>query len=164
MTSAERIRILRERDGMSQNDLAAKLELSRSSISMYEAGERVPSTYVYQAMADLFNVDLDYIMGRSDKTTVLPEWLDYENKALGNTIYINRTLSAMRQLNEEGQKIVANQAELVKASGKYDRAKSERIYKEAAYGGDLDSDTADERLAIVDKRRKILEEKDKKQK
>jgi transcriptional regulator with XRE-family HTH domain len=73
MTSAERIRILRERDGMSQNDLAAKLELSRSSISMYEAGERVPSTYVYQAMADLFNVDLDYIMGRSDKTTVLPE-------------------------------------------------------------------------------------------
>jgi hypothetical protein len=90
--------------------------------------------------------------------------LDYENKALGNTIYINRTLSAMRQLNEEGQKIVANQAELVKASGKYDRAKSERIYKEAAYGGDLDSDTADERLAIVDKRRKILEEKDKKQK
>ena len=45
MTSAERIRILRERAGLSQNDLAVKLDLSRSSISMYETGERIPSTY-----------------------------------------------------------------------------------------------------------------------
>jgi len=35
-------------------------------------------SFVYQSMADLFNVDLDYIMGRSDKITVLPERLDYE--------------------------------------------------------------------------------------
>lgn len=40
MTSAERIRILRERAGLSQNDLAVKLDLSRSSISMYETGEQ----------------------------------------------------------------------------------------------------------------------------
>lgn len=71
MTSAERIRILRERAGLSQNDLAVKLDLSRSSISMYETGERIPSTYVYQSMADLFNVDLDYIMGHSDISTTL---------------------------------------------------------------------------------------------
>lgn len=38
---------------------------------MYETGERIPSTYVYQSMADLFNVDLDYLLGRSDQTTVL---------------------------------------------------------------------------------------------
>jgi hypothetical protein len=36
-------------------------------------------------MADLFNVDLDYIMGRSDKITVLPERLDYENRISKNT-------------------------------------------------------------------------------
>lgn len=71
MTSAERIRILRERAGLSQNDLTVKLDLSRSSISMYETGERIPSTYVYQSMADLFNVDLDYIMGHSDISTTL---------------------------------------------------------------------------------------------
>lgn len=38
---------------------------------MYETGERIPSTYVYQSMADLFNVDLDYIMGHSDISTTL---------------------------------------------------------------------------------------------
>lgn len=104
MTSAERIRILRERAGLSQNDLAVKLDLSRSSISMYETGERIPSTYVYQSMADLFNVDLDYIMGRSDKITVLPERLDYENRISKNT---NRVLASMRRLNDDVDDIVA---------------------------------------------------------
>jgi len=76
MTSAERIRILRERAGLSQNDLAVKLDLSRSSISMYETGERIPSTYVYQSMADLFNVDLDYIMGRVEGNSMFPAIMD----------------------------------------------------------------------------------------
>lgn len=66
--------------------------------------------------------------------------------------YVNRTLSAMQYLNEEGQKIVANQADLVKASGKYDRekivveeAKPERTYKVAAYDGQpLTDDEAEE--------------------
>ena len=120
MKSAERIRILRERDGLSQNDLASKLGLSRSSISMYETGERIPSTYVYQAMADLFNVDLDYIMARSDKTTVLPERLDYENRLTAQSVFLNRAIDVMRRLNAEGQSRVANYAEDLHASGKYD--------------------------------------------
>lgn len=122
MTSAERIRILRERAGLSQNDLAVKLDLSRSSISMYETGERIPSTYVYQSMADLFNVDLDYIMGRSDKITVLPERLDYENRISKNT---NRVLASMRRLNDDGQGRVADYAEDLCATERYKRPERE---------------------------------------
>lgn len=52
----------------------------------------------------------------------------------------------------------AEYAELVKSLGEG------RTYQEAAYDGNLDPDTADERLAIVDGRRKKLEEKQKKRK
>lgn len=81
MTSGEIIKILREREGWSQTELAKLLGLSRSAVSMWESGERVPSTYAYEQLSDLFNVDIDYLMGRSNKMTVLPERLAYENKS-----------------------------------------------------------------------------------
>lgn len=43
MTSGEIIKILREREGLSQTGLAKLLGLSRSAVSMWESGERVPS-------------------------------------------------------------------------------------------------------------------------
>ena len=89
---------------------------------MYETGERIPSTYVYQSMADLFNVDLDYIMGRSDKITVLPERLDYENRISKNT---NRVLASMRRLNDDGQGRVADYAEDLCATERYKRPERE---------------------------------------
>lgn len=121
MTSAERIRILREGKGLSQNDLAVKLGLSRSSISMYEAGERVPSTYVFQSMADLFEVDLDYVMGRSGKTTILPECLDCRDSLVAQSALIKRAIGIMCQLNHEGQSRVADYADDLRASGNYNR-------------------------------------------
>ena len=74
------IRILRERMGWSQQQLADEIGLSRSMISMFEIDKRVPNAETYEQMADIFNVDLDYLMGRSTRTTVLPERIAYENE------------------------------------------------------------------------------------
>lgn len=74
------IRILRERLGWSQQQLADEIGLSRSMISMFEIDKRVPSAETYEQMADIFNVDLDYLMGRTTRTTVLPERIAYENE------------------------------------------------------------------------------------
>lgn len=56
---------LRKRDGMSQKELAEKIGVSRSSIGMYEAGEREPDFETLEALADTFNVNMDTLLGKS---------------------------------------------------------------------------------------------------
>ena len=62
----ERLRELRKQAGFSQSELAVKLKISKSSVNMYERGEREPGFEIMEAIADLFNVDMDYLYGRSD--------------------------------------------------------------------------------------------------
>jgi transcriptional regulator with XRE-family HTH domain len=70
-TFASRLKKLRTAAGMSQAELATVLKLSPSYVGMCEQGRRVPSTDVLADIADVFNVDVDYLLGRSDQTTVL---------------------------------------------------------------------------------------------
>ncbi len=56
---------LRQRDQMTQSDLAARLKVSRSTIGMYETGGREPDFETLEAIADLFNVDMNYLHGKS---------------------------------------------------------------------------------------------------
>lgn len=62
-----RLRSLRISMGLSQQKLADELRtVSKSSINMYERGDREPSLNVLVALADFFVVDLDYLLCRSD--------------------------------------------------------------------------------------------------
>ena len=65
-TFAERLRSLRQEKGWSQQRLADELKLSKSSVNMYERGEREPGFETMEAIADLFNVDMNYLYGRTD--------------------------------------------------------------------------------------------------
>ena len=47
------LRSLRTKSGMNQEELAKRLGLSKSAISMYEKGAREPSLEVLEAIADL---------------------------------------------------------------------------------------------------------------
>lgn len=64
---------LRTSSGLTQAEIAEKLGISRSTIGMYETGAREPDFEVLEKIADFFNVDTDYLLGRTDKITVLPE-------------------------------------------------------------------------------------------
>lgn len=64
---------LRIARGLTQAELAKRLSISRSTVGMYESGERVPRHEDLEAIADFFNVDIDYLLGRTYKTTVLPQ-------------------------------------------------------------------------------------------
>ena len=59
------IKSLRIERGITQEQLAALLKVSRSTIGMYETGSREPDFETLEAIADIFNVDMDYLMGRS---------------------------------------------------------------------------------------------------
>ena len=73
----DRLKILRTNEGLSQRGLAEKLNMSKSSISMYEGGQRKPDFEALETIADFFNVDIDYLTGRKDTThkyvEVLPD-------------------------------------------------------------------------------------------
>lgn len=72
MRSFEKIlKTLREEKGMTQDELAAAIGVTKQAVSHYERGTRYPRRDQLEALADLFNVDIDYLTGRSDRTTRL---------------------------------------------------------------------------------------------
>ncbi len=70
---------LRISSGLTQQEIADKLGISRSTIGMYETGAREPDYETLEMIADFFNVDIDYLLGRTNKTTILPESTYYLN-------------------------------------------------------------------------------------
>lgn len=65
----DRLRSLRTERGLSMLDFANQLGISKSSVNMYERGEREPNFEVLETIADFFNVDMDYLLGKSEYTT-----------------------------------------------------------------------------------------------
>lgn len=56
---------LRKRKGLSQQELADRLKISRSTIGMYETGKREPDLETLEALADFYNVDMNTLTGNS---------------------------------------------------------------------------------------------------
>lgn len=57
---------LRNDKGMSQRDLAEALELSYGAIGNYENGSRIPRMDTLDLIADYFNVDMNFLLGKTD--------------------------------------------------------------------------------------------------
>ncbi len=85
----ERLKLLRMEKDLSQQVLADQISLclggskscSKSSINMYERGEREPGLELLEAFADFFNVDMDYLLGKSDIPNKLL-WLENINASI----------------------------------------------------------------------------------
>lgn len=61
-----RIRMLREAQGWSQDDLGLKLNVKRAAISKYETGSISLSDETLRKLADVFEVSIDYLLDRTD--------------------------------------------------------------------------------------------------
>lgn len=66
MNFPETLKMLREKRGYSQKQLADVLHVSKNSVSHYELGICMPSIDVIINMADIFDVSIDYLLGRSN--------------------------------------------------------------------------------------------------
>lgn len=81
----ERLKELRKEAKLSQQEFANRIGISKSSVNMYERGEREPGMDTLEAIADFFNVDMDYLFGNSDIKnkhripTVDPSIFRYDN-------------------------------------------------------------------------------------
>lgn len=85
---------LRNSCGLTQAEMAEKIGISRSTIGMYETGAREPDFETLEKIADFFNVDIDYLLGRTDKTTILPEtvgqyYLNDETRQIAQEVFEN---------------------------------------------------------------------------
>lgn len=93
-------RQLRLSSGLTQVEIAEKLGISRSTIGMYETGAREPDFDTLEKIADFFNVDIDYLLGRTEKTTMLPEtagkyYLNDETAKVAQEIFESKELRAL---------------------------------------------------------------------
>lgn len=75
MTVGEKIKEARRQCGLSQQQLAEKMLVSRSAVAKWEAGNGLPDVDNVKALAQLLNVSIDYLLGEGEaaETTVLRE-------------------------------------------------------------------------------------------
>lgn len=66
---SERIQYLRISRNLSQKQLANGLGVSQQTVGHWETCFRLPSLEIAIALADYFDVSLDYLVGRSDDPT-----------------------------------------------------------------------------------------------
>lgn len=62
MAFPEKLKALRLKNGLTQDELGEKLYLSRTSISYYEQGKFEPNIETIIAVADLFNITTDELL------------------------------------------------------------------------------------------------------
>lgn len=64
----ERLAALRKERGLSQEDLAEKLQLIRQTISKWETGASKPDLELLVRLAELLNVSVDGMLGRETRS------------------------------------------------------------------------------------------------
>ena len=73
MPFKDMLKSLREERGLSQDELARLTQLSKSTISMYENGNREPKFETLEVIADFFNVDMNTLLDKKQPIMALTQ-------------------------------------------------------------------------------------------
>ncbi len=106
---------LRKEKGLNQEEIAKALGLSKSSIAMWETGSRRPSPDVYEQIADFFNVDMDFLYGRTKIRRKV--WFDESGQPYvpEETYYLNEDAREIAQFMCENPEYTQLLVEIQKA-------------------------------------------------
>lgn len=134
MTSSfsKRLKQLREANQMTQGQLGDLINTTRQSISNYEIGKREPDYVTLEALADIFNVDMNYLLGKTDKTTYIPS---SSHRQLSKNE--ENLINSFNMLNDEGKEKVLNYTQDLVDSGKYSTETKPTVKEMIAYLQDL---------------------------
>lgn len=66
----QKIKILRTNNKMTQNDLATRLNVTKSVISAYENSLRLPSYDILLKLSNLFSVSTDFLLGHTSNCSI----------------------------------------------------------------------------------------------
>lgn len=70
MTLGEKIAILRKQRGLSQEDLASMMSISRQAVSRWEQDESMPDIDNMVLLSNIFKVSTDYLLKGKDFTSI----------------------------------------------------------------------------------------------
>jgi len=74
----KRLKIQREKRGWSQLLVAEKLDIANTVLSNYERDYRDPDTETLSRLADLYEVSVDYLLGRTNNPSLVAKDLPIE--------------------------------------------------------------------------------------
>lgn len=88
---------------MTQSEIANALDISKSTVAMWETGNRLPSYELLEAIADFFNVDMGYLLGKQNTKRIVTVSNNYNFKTdkLSNEI-----IEELAKLDERKQVLV----------------------------------------------------------
>ena len=75
----ERLKKLRKQEGLTQQNLADRLGVTKSVVSYYELQERYPSPEILIKLASIFHVSSDFLLGLEMKESISLTGLDDED-------------------------------------------------------------------------------------
>ena len=104
------MRQLRKERGWTQEDVANKIGRTKVSVSQYETGLRKPSFEIIEALADVYQIDLNYLLGftdRIEKPAGDESVPDDANKYLAVNIVELDIVNAWRHADDQTKRIVA---------------------------------------------------------
>ncbi len=92
----ETLRTLRKEAGMTQTELANRLNVTKSVVSYYELQERTPSPEVLVKLTNVFHISADYLLGiRQDQS------LDCSGLTEDDIRLVRMIIETLRKKNEE---------------------------------------------------------------
>lgn len=105
---------LRKDRGLTQKDFADILHVSKSAVSHYEQGISVPTIQVLITIADYFNVNVDYLLGRCKDNI---KYSDI-NEVYLNQYTVGKLLTMSLSLSKKQRKLLIELLEAISANKK----------------------------------------------
>lgn len=95
---AKRLRFLRKQKGMTQKDIAKIVGTTDNAIGNYERGSRMPDAEMLIKIANIFKVNIDFLLGNTDNPYALKYAIDKEKNPI--------TSELLKRLSTENRAIV----------------------------------------------------------
>jgi len=108
MNIGSRLAFLRDQRGLTQEELATSLGISRAALSHYEKNRREPDTETLGKVADLFQVSIDYLVGRTEQSNAV---LDPEVRQFADRLELSdEQVLEQFTLTVDGRKLTPEEA------------------------------------------------------
>ncbi len=117
-TFGQRITRLRKEKGLTQNDIAERVNVTSQAVSKWENDQATPDIDILVKLSEIYDISLDELLGKEKHSTVLtnkPNKKDFDSMILkitildvkdGDKVNINLPLALVRVFtNQEGDKV-----------------------------------------------------------
>lgn len=112
---ADRLKKLREQSGFMQKHVADKIGVRSNTLSGYENGTRTPDPQSIKALAKIYDVSTDYLLGQSDKPHMTAE---DEFQAFANDPEMERWYRKLPESDEEDLRKLRMMWDIIKSDKK----------------------------------------------